>query len=410
MSRLLLSVAALFSLLTAAFMPSPALARRCDDSPPETLLSLYRASSEIHLGKFDRVEDGGIIEQGEGFTVIEIKKHFSIATTLKGEPRKFFTLSENDYRYEETTESAGTDENPEIAEGEEGEMDLSHVLKPGDEVMLFLKTDAETGNLTVAHYRDAVKKVSSDERIAYEKRVGELNAIFSKQKIDDAEIVDWLVTTAIDPTTRWEGAFELLSGFQTSEWRAERERSIKEKEAKGEAIEEWERADIEIDESNPEFARTAYLKLLTESQKTALLEAAFERQVNEDERLAELSDGDRVLIELVSRWGDDRLAGYLVEQLRTNPSEVYYKAQLMGIVAKSLKSEGLEKLAGSYGNLYYEDNEPVSDEDMATYLPESAPEGQTDAQTPRITYGKLKADLMAQFISLSEELMTTARK
>ncbi|MDM7922864.1 MAG: hypothetical protein QUS14_11235 [Pyrinomonadaceae bacterium] len=408
MSRLLISVAALFSLLTVALLPSPALARRCDDSPPETLLSLYKASSEIHFGNFDRVEDGGVIETGEGYTVIEIKKHFSISTTLKGEPRKFFVLPENEYRYEETNELSESNENGEMGE-EDGETDLSHILKPGDEVMLFLKKDEETGNLIVAHYRDAIKKLSADQKGAYEKRVGELNSIFSKKKVDDAEVVQWLVEAAIDPETRWEGAFELLSGFQSTEWRAERARAIKEKEEKGEVVEDWEREDLEMDESHAEFARTAYIKLLSDSQKRSLLEAAFNRQVDEGEKLSALSEGDRVLIDLVSRWGDDRLAAYLVEQLRTNPAEVYYNAQLMGIVAKSLGNDRLDKLAGNYGNLYYDDNEPVSDEDLLAYVAETTPSGEDGAPLPQITYGKLKADLMAEFISLSEKLMTTAR-
>jgi hypothetical protein len=81
----------------------------------------------------------------------------------------------------------------------------------------------------------------------------------------------------------------------------------------------------------------------------------------------------------------------------------------MGIVAKSLGNDRLDKLAGNYGNLYYDDNEPVSDEDLLAYVAETNPSGEDGAPLPQITYGKLKADLMAEFISLSEKLMTTAR-
>ena len=45
------------AMMSAALLLSPlsASARRCDDKPPETLMSLYRKSAAIHIGRFERL-------------------------------------------------------------------------------------------------------------------------------------------------------------------------------------------------------------------------------------------------------------------------------------------------------------------------------------------------------------------
>lgn len=424
MSRFLLSAVALFTLIAPALiMPANAEARsrRCEEEPPETLLSLYRNSSEIHIGKFHRIEDVSIIEETEDYTAVEIKKHFSIRTTLKGEARKFFAAAEQDYRYK-TVESEEDVDSPEAVEFSEPK------LEPGDDVMIFLKRDEEADSTVLSHYRDAVKKLDTGKMASYEARVQELNAIFATKKVDENEIVSWLVKTAIEEETRWEGAFELLSGYQAGEWREERARYLKEKEEKGEAIEEWERLDAEGEDLH-NAARVSYARLLTDTQKEALLRAVTETDqsaAESDDKARKLFEGDRILIELVSRWGDARLAHYLIDQLRNNPDMPYMNAQLMEKVTKVINDERLTELSSRYSNLYYEDTEVVSADDLAAALPieksESGDQSEDGELTvpaidagatvppPTMTYGELRAKLLEDFISLSELLLTTAMK
>lgn len=419
MSRFLLSAVALFTMIVPAFiMPAGAEARsrRCEEEPPETLLSLYRNSSEIHIGKFDRVEDVAIIEEAEDYTAVEIKKHFSIRTTLKGEARKFFAASEQDYRYKavETEENEEPSEDVEYSEPK---------LESGDDVMIFLKRGEDAESIVLSHYRDAVKKLDPAQMASYEARVQELNAIFATEKVNEDKIVSWLVKTAVERETRWDGAFELLSGYQAGEWKEERIKYLKEKEEKGEAIEDWERLDAEGEDQH-NAARMSYAKLLTDPQKEALLKAVIETDQaasGNDDETPKLSEGDRILIELVSRWGDSRLAGYLIEQLRNSPDLPYLNAQLMEKVTKVLNDERLSELSSRYSNIYYEDTEVVSAEDMAAQLksegagysvdePEAQPE--TEGSQPVVvtmTYGELRAKLLGEFLSLSEQLLTTAR-
>lgn len=410
MSRFLLSAAALFSLLISLLVVPTSVdarSRRCEEEPPETLLSLYRNSTEIHIGKFDRIEDVSVREETEDYTAVEIKKHFSLRTTLKGEPRKFYAAAEQDYRYK-NVES-------EPAEGEDGEMHADvYTLSPGDDVMIFLKTNEDEETVVLSHYRDAIKKLDSDQMSIYEKSVRELNAIFAAKKVDDAEIVAWLVKTAVDPVTRWEGAFELLTGFQTTEWRDERVKYLKEKEEKGEAIEDWEREDVENEDANTK-ARTAYTKMLTSQQKDALLDAVIAQDSDSDDSSEEkgrskLSEGDRMLIDLVSRWGDSRFASHLLSRLQNEPEEPYLNSQLMEKVAKIINDGRVDDLVSRYGNLYYEDTEQVSAEDLAAAMPNANTASSGDGKSnPVITYGELRAKLLGDFISLSQSLLTTAK-
>src|SRR5690606_3607759 len=103
MSRTIITIAAA-AMMSAALLLSPisASARRCDDKPPETVMSLYRMSAAIHIGRFERVEDFAIVEQGEDGAVGQVRKHDSISSSLKGAPQQSFFTQEDEYRYAET--------------------------------------------------------------------------------------------------------------------------------------------------------------------------------------------------------------------------------------------------------------------------------------------------------------------
>src|SRR5688572_10090616 len=98
MLKYLLSVCSIFVLLfPTIFLPTRTVA--CPVKTPETLLSLCRASDTIYVARFDKVEDQEIIENTDERTIINIKKHFDISSTLKGEPQRLFVLEEEEYRF-----------------------------------------------------------------------------------------------------------------------------------------------------------------------------------------------------------------------------------------------------------------------------------------------------------------------
>lgn len=442
MLRSFVSFAAIMLLLAATFvMPPTAEARRCGEKPPETLLSLYRNSTGIYVSRFDRVEDFAVIEDEKEYSVVDIRKHFSVSGTLKGEARKFVVVEEQEYRSKDIQPEEPESEEQLPAETETPETDADTEteeeeyfgpprLEPGDEVLIFVKNGETEGSVVLTDYRDAVKKLNPEAMAAYEHRVKELNGIFGSGKVDDAEIVSWLVRTAEDPITRWEGAYELNTAFETFEWKEKRAAIVKEKTARGEKLEDWEIEPEEGSEGDEtEIDTSAYARLLTDGQKQRLLNVLLEQMPAKDGaegegKLRKMSEGDRILLELVARWGDDRLAVFLLEQLKANPDVPYLNSQLMEKIALVLDDQRVKDLAERYGRIYYEDSEEITDDDAEAVVMEK-----TDTDTPEIpetgepakeadadiesegskvkrkTYGELRAELMSAFVLQSEQVL-----
>ncbi len=432
---MLRSLITTFSLAALLFVslagPMQVSARRCGEKPPETLLALYRNSVSIHIGTYDGSIDVGMIEETESYSVYQIEKKFSFSSTLKGESLKLFNAKESDYRYRG---SADDDEAP-IEEDYEHDYEYGYrELKEGDAVMVFLRKAEGSEELELADYRDAVKRLSPEEMAAYESRVKELNGLFSEGTPSDQAIVNWLVATAADPLTRWEGVYELLSSFENNEWRAERAKHIAAKLERGEKLEDWElNADFE---DSGVHNNSAYAALLTDEQKQALMQMLFDRkdavegqqdEAKEPEEAGKIDEGDRVLMQLVRRWGDNRLAEFLLGELRNNTEPPYLKYELMTTIAAILGDAEIRDLAGRYVDIYQDDEqeveideeeladkgeriEPAVSDEAADVAPEEKIEaGDTNGAevTRKITYGEIRAALLAEFISRSEQKLTT---
>lgn len=328
MLRSLLSVCAiLVLLLPTIFIPRQVTA--CPVKLPETLLALYRNSDAIYIGTYDKITEHEIVEDTAERIIVNTKRHFDISTTLKGEPMKLVALDETDYRYKNLP--GATEESSEVAEAEveaeqseqdvpeEEDLYVSPVLNSGDLVLLFLKNDPDTGALNLTDYRDGVKKMTSREKLdAYEARIRELNTIFSGKKVDDASIVEWLVRCARDPLTRWEAAFEIYLSFQELGWREREKQEQEQQQAEGEAAEAEPAEAEEGSEASEEEAveveeldRSVYARLLTDAQKQELMNIIIEARPASDSKNANRLDrGDRVLIDVVSNWGDGRFARF----------------------------------------------------------------------------------------------------
>src|SRR5687768_15418536 len=154
MFRFLLSAVSIFVLISGMMMPPAVAARRCGERMPVTLLALYRASEFIYVGRYEKTEDGEATEDTADYTVIPIKKHFTISSALKGESQKLLTLEDTEYRYK----------NQEVAEeeSEHGEEPEAENLQPGDSVLLFLKKNEDTGLIESADFVDGIKKMTPD--------------------------------------------------------------------------------------------------------------------------------------------------------------------------------------------------------------------------------------------------------
>ena len=449
MYRSLVSAAAALSLLISTFVtPAVTYARRCPDEPPSTLLSLYKKSEAIFVGTFDKTTVGDVVSEDEHSRMVNASDHYSISSTLKGTTQKFFVNTYEQYHYK------GSDGTEEI-EDEEGYG--VEKVEPGDTVLLFLKFKAEDEEntaskpeLEVVHYRDAIRPVKASEVSSFEARIKDLNGIFSSKKADDAEILKWILRCIDDPVTRWDGAFELLSSFQSLEWKKQQEEEAKKNVEKDEpangethaeiADEKIEASDEQVEESHEmegeeeEIDNSAYASLLTAEQKDSLTniainlkpENADDTEDSEDEaEKVTLDDGDRVLFELVKRWGDARLAAAMLDRLRLTGADNYEKSSWMDSIAEVLKDGDLKTLAEKFSEISYrEDDETIVEKpktvprngeakegDVVEPVSDTGPvaddtSGEMHDGPPEKTYKMLRDELLAQFIDRAQVVLT----
>lgn len=250
MLRSLFCAAALFSLfLSICLIPQTVSARRCGGEVPETLLSLYQKSDAIYVAAFDKLVEGEIADHDENYFIQDVKKHFSISSTLKGASRKFLVLEDDNYIAKNTVPepppaepaapSANEEPAPAAEESElEEENDSEVKLSGGDTLILFVTDAGEESSPELTHYSYGLKKLSMHEIGVYEARIKELNSIFAAKKVNDRHLLEWVIRAAEDPVTRWEGTFELLQSVRDLEWREEEARQRRERIARGEPVEE----------------------------------------------------------------------------------------------------------------------------------------------------------------------------
>lgn len=435
MFRFLLSAVSIFVLLITTFLlPQAVSARLCDERMPLTLLALYRTSDAIYVGKYEKSDEGEVTEETADYRVIPIKKHFSISSALKGESRKMMTLEDTEYRYKNQEVPADEEE----SEHEDLEADEEE-LTPGDSVLLFVKKNEESGAIEPTEASDGIKKMTPDKLSAYEARIRELKGILSAEKPKYSQLVNWMVRSAEDPHTRWEGTFELLQSFQNMDWQDERAKLAKEKPADTAAVVEEEyvpETPKDFDTGDPNFARN-----FGESQKLTLTNLLLKRERpakgENGEARSELAHGDRELIELVKRWGDSRVAANLLEQLRIGSTDANLNSELMGSISSMLNDDELGTISDEYSNIQWDSDEAVIEDgpvpppasvpaeeaavdkvpqdleesavaltgELGPAVPQSPETGSVEPAKKKKTYGDLRGELMAKFLARADKVI-----
>jgi carboxypeptidase family protein len=222
-------------------------------------------------------------------------------------------------------------------------------LTEGETVLVFLRRgDDAGGNNTSDGYTldssaESVKHLSASGLETYLQRLDELKAITANSESTSADIVEWMVRCAEDPSTRHEGAFEL----NASAWR-----------------EQWQKEEAAEDNSpaptrkSPRDEEPMFAALLTSDQKQRLMNALLESE--------ELGGGDFQLIELAGRWNDPRLLPFLISYLHSIEEAAPRSAErVMQSIAELLNDEKVSALLEDYtDNASYVDIEVEQDNDV----------------------------------------------
>ncbi|HEU0178713.1 MAG TPA: carboxypeptidase-like regulatory domain-containing protein [Blastocatellia bacterium] len=218
-----------------------------------------------------------------------------------------------------------------------------------------------------AGWGNGVKKLDDGALDIYRQRIEDLAAIFRPGDPDPAEIVDWLIRCVEEPATREEGVSKLSNLLSVAASQHEQENRAKSQlDEVVEATDQQEGDEQDSDGQSSDFDVAKWkresLKLaaaLTEERKTRLANTLF--------AISELSEDDLRLVDLIQELRDERLASYLVSQLRRIADRApSFAESLAWRVAEVINDEDIRRLAKDYG-------------DAATY-DKSEDEGGSDGQ------------------------------
>lgn len=394
-------------------------AQACPVVIPETLLSLYKKSPEIHLARFDRSVEEGVEDDGESWQRVSVRRQYDVVSTLKGEHRKSFAFADSDYRQkpnaadvvdEEDVEEKSVDHPADEDADEAVEESSIHEVKPGDIVLLFLspeeelETDEDEPKVVSPTAKKAEKKVTLvptdggfgvrkiDERDAgsYVSQIKSLNSIFaSASDKRPAMLAEWLINGIEDPVTRWDAAFELsqsLGDLTVYESRtAEREK-------------DKEEGSNRFSLDDPDEERVAVAKQISEAQKQRVI-SVFTSPLPDhqtDLTQAQLKRADFVMMELVKDWGGQNVATLLLERLKRGVADRYDTAVLMSSIAEVLDADPeLTAVTEEFDNVLHGDDQ---EKFVKKRLSEDDPEPPSVART----YLEERNDIIARFLTAAE--------
>lgn len=411
----------------------------CMVREPQTLLTLYKNSDLIVVATYAGAVRGAETSRSDDYAVYDSTESFDVVSTIVGEPINRITFEEEEYvslRPEEpiVLNVDTDDEDGEDAEDDGDDVEFSAVrngrsgLTTGDKFLMFVNKNDETGKLEITEYVDGYKRMSDETLAKYVDLIKRLDSIYGEERPNIPAILDWLMAAAADPDTRWEATNELSDSFSQLEYyemlvgkrdAGEKDASERIKEAFGEGT--------DLADHAMNFAR-----LLTDQQKEELVRIFLARSV--DGKTTNVR-GDDELMNVVSRFKRQDVTGSLLDSLRQDGPSVWQVAYTMRSIVSAFDDEELEKIADEYGNELYEsdkafvdddedgdaesetENTPGDDDEEESEPTDERPAGPSRSdkdqngntakvETPKKTYGELRAELKSAFIQRADLLIS----
>jgi hypothetical protein len=308
--------------------------------PALSLLDLYRQSDLVaiaHIGRSTVVETEG----GEK----EIKTALHVSLQFKGESdQKVFPFHQwvDDFHM--------------------------NSLKTGDRLLVLLRhRESEDGKRLDGYeatgWGNSIKELDDGSLAIYRQRLEELTALFQRGNPDPADLVEWLVRCVEEPVTREEGVRKLSDGLSLLKLQREREKEDESQPVKTEDPAGQSEGDEE--DSNEQSRNDDWEEMSRESLKlaTALTQDHKTRLANTLFGIAELSEDDMELARLIQHLGDERLAPYLISQLRRVADQAPgYAGSLVYMISEAINDEDLKRLADDYDDAAIYDESEYDDE------------------------------------------------
>jgi hypothetical protein len=296
---------------------------------PSSLLDLYRQSDLIAIAQVGRSVVAGTDKEME---LTQVRTDLRISSHFKGENDQqvisLYHWVNKDYPFE---------------------------IKQGARLLVFLQfRKTEDGNRldgfeAIGWEGRSIKELDDGALAVYRQRIEELTAIFRRVDPEPAEIVEWLIRCVEEPATREDGIRKLSDSLSMLKNQHEREnedksQSVEVEESAGQSEDDEESSNEQTDNVDWAEIRRENIRLaaaLTQEHKTRLANALF--------AIEELNEDDMKLVNLVWELGDERLASYLVSQLRRMADRAPRLARsLVWAIAEVIKDEDIRRLANDY--------------------------------------------------------------
>lgn len=279
----------------------------------------------------------------------------------------------------------------------------------GDRLLVFLNRRRDERDKLLDGYEASdwgfgIKKLDDSALSAYRARIEELAALLQHGQPTQAELVEWLVRCAEDPSTREEGARDLAEIVARLPECEEGADCAPQPNSAAEA--ETPAAHPVPPLARPDKDAADDPVQLTAAHKQRLADALFRTEV--------LNEQDLPLVTLVQRWNDARMVPFLVAQLRRIAAEAPPLAEsLVAIIVEAMNDEELKLLADDYSaNAIYSDeslttNEEREDMEFAAATAEPDDEEVTTNEEPVDVIAKAqRAARLAKLLSRIERKLT----
>jgi len=310
---------------------------------PSSLLDLYRQSDLIAIAQVGR---SVVVGTDKEMQITQVRTDLRISSQLKGENDQqvipFY------YWFSDAT---------------------PFEFKQGARLLAFLqfrKTEDGkrlNGFEIIGWERNSIRELDDGALAVYRQRIEELTAIFRRGDPAPAEIVEWLIRCVEEQATREEGLHRLSDILSLLELQREREnedksQSVDVEESAGQSKDDEESSNEQSDDDDRAEMRRENIRLaaaLTQEHKTRLANALF--------AIAELNENDMKLVRLIRELGDERLAPYLVSQLRRVADRAPRLAEsLVWTIAQVIKDDDIRRLANDYDDAATYDESEYDDE------------------------------------------------
>lgn len=413
--------AAFFALLLIAFSSTASFA--CED-PPLPLRGMYLDSDVIVVGKIGKAGKwiAGTKEADSEYQIFNRAYPIAVEKVIKGDAGGQIAVNEENYHFlgEENGAKVPADD-----------LEYSELGKDTGRRLFFLKK-SEDGKVYTEIYHNRYNFAPKGKDMeTYIARLAELNTMYKDGAQPAKEtVLEWLVSMAENPVTRFEGAYELTQAFNSTRWEAENaeaeaaeRKAAEEAKARGEVVAELpateevaEHAEGEGDhEEYVSYIDADFARLITPAQKERIVKAfmtlKFDYEMKkhadagpDDEGYVEtLNEGDRQLLDAALLTGDRRVAVRLMQEMpMLIKHEKYQASTYMEMIAGAMKDDRLKKLYEKYSEVAYgEDGEMIENKanayDVEAFEGSEAERLAFLAKQPDKSFGARRAEIFEQF-------------